>query len=124
MRVLSLEFEKAEGGLGVEPASDDSPEKEFDRRWALTLLDRVMARLAVDATDKGKGEQFEALKPYLTGDEPQLSYAATASALTMSDAAVKVAVHRLRKKFRDFPRRDRADGRIAGRDRGRTVHGV
>ena len=104
VRVLSLEFEKAEGRLGLEPVSDDSPEKEFDRRWALTLLDRVMARLAVDATDKGKGEQFEALKPYLTGDEPQLSYAATASALAMSDAAVKVAVHRLRKKFRDLVR--------------------
>jgi RNA polymerase sigma factor (sigma-70 family) len=102
--VLSLEFERAEGRFSVEPASHDSPEKEFDRRWALTLLERVLARLAVEASAKGNSEQFAALKPYLTGDEPQLSYAATASALEMSDAAVKVAVHRLRKKFRDLVR--------------------
>ena len=104
MQALSLEFAKAEGRLGLEPASDETPEKDFDRRWALTLLDRVLARLAVEASDKGKGEQFAALQPYLTGDEPQLSYAVTASALEMSDAAVKVAVHRLRKKFRDAVR--------------------
>jgi RNA polymerase sigma-70 factor (ECF subfamily) len=104
VQALSLEFAKAEGRLGLEPASDETPEKDFDRRWALTLLDRVLARLAVEASDKGKGEQFAALQPYLTGDEPQLSYAVTASALEMSDAAVKVAVHRLRKKFRDVVR--------------------
>lgn len=104
VQALSLEFAKAEGRLGLEPASDETPEKDFDRRWALTLLDRVLARLAVEASDKGKGEQFAALQPYLTGDEPQLSYAVTASALEMSDAAVKVAVHRLRKKFRDAVR--------------------
>jgi RNA polymerase sigma-70 factor (ECF subfamily) len=101
--ILSLEFETAEGRFGLEPASDDSPEKEFDRRWAVTLLDRVMVRLAENA-GKSKGEQFAALKPYLTGEEPQLSYAATASALEISEAAVKVGVHRLRKKFRDLVR--------------------
>ena len=66
----------------------------------------MLARLAVEASDKGKGEQFAALQPYLTGYEPQLSYAVTASALEMSDAAVKVAVHRLRTKFRDVVREE------------------
>ena len=55
-----------------------------------------------DAVQKGKEEQFETLKPYLTGDEPRLSYADTASTLGVSEGAVKVAVHRLRRKFREI----------------------
>ena len=99
---LSLEFDQAEGRLSLEGSSAETPERAFDRRWALTLLDRVMSRLKDDAVLKGKDEQFETLKPYLTGDEPQLSYSGTATALGVSEGAVKVAVHRLRRKFRDI----------------------
>jgi RNA polymerase sigma factor (sigma-70 family) len=101
---LSLEFDQAERRWSVEPSSGESPERSFDRRWALALLDRVMSRLEAGAAGGGKHAQFEALKPYLTGDEPQLSYSATARALGMSEGAVKVAVHRLRRKFRDTVR--------------------
>jgi RNA polymerase sigma-70 factor (ECF subfamily) len=101
---LSLEFGLAEGRFRLEPSSDENPERTFDRRWALTLLDRVMSRLSADALQKNKHSQFDALKPYLTGDEPQLSYAQTASELGISEGAVKVGVHRLRKKFRDVVR--------------------
>jgi len=101
---LSLEFEQAEGRFRLEASTAETPERTFDRRWALTLLDRVMARLGNDAVQKRKSDHFEALKPFLTGEEPQLSYSQTASSLGISEGAVKVAVHRLRKKFRDIVR--------------------
>jgi DNA-directed RNA polymerase specialized sigma24 family protein len=93
---LSLEFEQAEGRLRLEASTGETPERTFDRMWALTLLDRVMDRLGND--------HFEALKPFLTGEEPQLSYSETAGSLGISEGAVKVAVHRLRRKFRDIVR--------------------
>jgi RNA polymerase sigma factor (sigma-70 family) len=103
--ILSLEIESAEGRFQMELPSDETPERVFDRRWALTLLDRVMSRLQTEAAPRGdKSSPFEGLKAYLTGDEPQLSYAQTAAALNMSEGAVKVAVHRLRRRFRDLVR--------------------
>lgn len=101
---LSLEFGAAEGRLQMEPPSNETPERVFDRRWALALLDRVMSRLNTETGRNGKPFQFERLKSYLTGDQPQLSYAETASDLEMSEGAVKVAVHRLRRRFRDLVR--------------------
>jgi RNA polymerase sigma factor (sigma-70 family) len=104
--VLTLEFEAAEGRFQLEPSTDETPERIFDRRWALTLLDRVIANLRTEMIRRGKQSSFEALKPYLTGDAPQLSYAETAAALGISEAAVKVAVHRLRRRFRDVLREE------------------
>ena len=101
---LSLEFERAEGRFKLEPSSDETPERTFDRRWALALLDKVMIRLQAQAVEGGKLVQFEALKTYLTGGEPQLGYARMASELGLSEGAVKVAVHRLRKSFRELLR--------------------
>lgn len=102
--IVSLEFEGAEGRFQMEPANDETPEKIFDRRWALTLLEHVLSRLKAEIARSGKQSQFEGLKTYLTGDQPQLSYAQTASDLGMSEGAVKVAVHRLRRHFRDLVR--------------------
>lgn len=106
VKVLPLDFQDAEGRFVLEPASSDSPERTFDRRWALTLLDRVMSRLRDEALQRSRLEQFEALKPYLTGDEPQLSYSTTAASLGMSEGSIKVAVHRLRRRFRDIVREE------------------
>ena len=103
---LSLGFDDAERRWSMEPADDESPERSFDRRWALALLDRVMTRLKEDAAVQHKHVHFDVLQPYLTGDEPQLSYAATAQVLGMSEGAVKVAVHRLRRKYRDIVREE------------------
>jgi len=102
--LVSLEFESAEGRFQLEPPSHETPERIFDRRWALTLLDRVLSRLNAEMAGAGREAQFDRLKTYLTGDEPQLSYAQTASELGMSEGAVKVAVHRLRRQFRDLLR--------------------
>jgi len=101
---MSLEFENAEGRFQLEPATDETPERVFDRRWALTLLDRVLARLRTEMIRADKEAQFERLKTYLIGDQPQLSYAQSAGALGVSEGAVKVAVHRLRRRFRDLIR--------------------
>lgn len=102
--VVSLEVEGAEGRFQMEPPSDETPERIFDRRWALTLLARVMSRLEAQASHSGRHAQFERLKTYLTGDRPQRSYAETAMELGMSEGAVKVAVHRLRRQFGDLVR--------------------
>jgi RNA polymerase sigma factor (sigma-70 family) len=102
--LVSLEFESAEGRFQLEPPSHETPDRVFDRRWALTLLDRVISRLKMEMVAAGRDAYFERLKNYLTGDEPQLSYAQTATELGMSEGAVKVAVHRLRRQYRNLLR--------------------
>jgi RNA polymerase sigma-70 factor (ECF subfamily) len=78
-----------------------SPDAEFDRKWALTLLDRALTQLAEEHKAENKTHQFETLKPWLTGDTENLSYADAARALDMNDSTIKVAIHRLRRRFRD-----------------------
>lgn len=101
---LSLDFALAEDRFCEEPATNETPERSFDRRWALTVLDAALARLRADAFQGTKGEQFEALVPYLSGENSGRSYSETATILGMSEGAVKVAVHRLRRRFREIVR--------------------
>jgi RNA polymerase sigma factor (sigma-70 family) len=79
-----------------------SPDHEFDRKWALTLLDRALSSLQEEHKWAGNEKHFEVLKPWLTGDTDNLSQAGAARELSMNEAAVKVAVHRLRKRFREL----------------------
>jgi RNA polymerase sigma-70 factor (ECF subfamily) len=104
MPMMSLEFENAEGRFQLEPSSDETPESIFDRRWAVALLDRVMARLDAEMTASGRQVQFARLKTYLTGDAPEMSYAEVAAGLGASEGSIKVAVHRLRRRLRDLVR--------------------
>jgi RNA polymerase sigma-70 factor (ECF subfamily) len=80
------------------------PDAFFDRQWALTILDRALAALAAEHQAVGKAAQFEALKPWLTGDTEKLSQAEVARQLDLNEGAVKVAIHRLRKRFRELVR--------------------
>jgi RNA polymerase sigma factor (sigma-70 family) len=98
---ISLDVEAAEGTYRIEVRDDLTPEKLFDRRWALILLERVLARLRDGHVSAGKGELFDRLKGFLTGDGAGVPYADVAGTLGMSEGAVKVAVHRLRRQFRD-----------------------
>ena len=98
---ISLDVETAEGRYRLEPRDDLTPEKLFDRHWALTLLERVLARLRQDHVSAGKAELFDHLKGFLTGDSAAVPYADVAKASGMTEGAVKVAVHRLRRHFRD-----------------------
>jgi len=81
-----------------------TPEQSFEWRWALTLLDQVMNRLSAEFARDGKAELFEALKPCLLGERTAQPYAALASQLAMSEGSVKVAVHRLRQRYRQLLR--------------------
>jgi RNA polymerase sigma-70 factor (ECF subfamily) len=87
-------------GLEVADPTAPSPEREFDRRWALTLLDRALASLAAEQKAAGTLPQFEVLKVWLTGDTENISQAETARVLGVNEGAVKVAIHRLRRQFR------------------------
>lgn len=78
------------------PASDAF----FDRHWATKLVDRAVAALGDESVRDGKGRQFTVLKPWLLGEVPALSQADAARELGSSEGAVKVAVHRLRRRFR------------------------
>lgn len=78
-----------------------SPDREFDRKWALTLLDRALATLADEHKAAGRFDQFEVLKPWLSGDTENISQAEAAARLGVNEGAVKVAIHRLRRRFRE-----------------------
>src|SRR2546426_694895 len=88
-------------GLQLPDPNAPSPERLFDRRWALTLLDRALAVLAEEHKAAGKSDQFEALKPWLTGDTENISQAEAARQLDLNEGAAKVAIHRLRRRFRE-----------------------
>lgn len=74
----------------------------FDREWALTLVERAIGALAAEFAAAGKSEQFNALKPWLLGELESVSQADTARQLGLTEGAVKVAIHRLRKRFREL----------------------
>ena len=101
-RFVSLDVEQAEGRFSAEPADAVDPERLFARQWARTLLDRVLDRLALEMERSGNAERFERLKIFLTGWAPAIPYSEVAADLEMSEVAVKVAVNRMRGKFRDL----------------------
>jgi RNA polymerase sigma factor (sigma-70 family) len=107
--VISLDQDEAEQRYSREPVTDETPEKIFDRRWALTVLDKALARLAEEAQRAGKGRQFELLSPFLSREPGQGEYQEAGSKLNMSSGAAGVAVHRLRQRYRDLVRREVAE---------------
>jgi RNA polymerase sigma-70 factor (ECF subfamily) len=102
-RVLSLDLSGAEERFRLDPASATaSPDQLFDRQWALALLDQVLKRLETEYQSAGNDSLFHALKETLTGSRQTQPYAALAARLHLSEGAVKVAVHRLRKRYRQL----------------------
>lgn len=99
---LSIDFDSGEDKYRFEPADTWTAEKIYERRWALTLLDLVLVRLREEFVASGKQELFEHCEVYLTGSARGPGYAETAAALQMSDGAVRVAVHRLRQRYREL----------------------
>src|SRR5207249_1269878 len=75
------------------------PEKLYERHWAITILEGTLARIRLDFTKAGKVKHFDSFEPFLTGEAVEVSYNQIASDLGMSEGAVKVAVHRLRRRF-------------------------
>jgi RNA polymerase sigma-70 factor (ECF subfamily) len=106
--IVSLEFSSGEERYQREPAHDETPERIFEKRWALSVLDRVVERLRNEFVQHGRPEHFERLKVFLLG-QSDAPYAALAREMNTSEGALKVAIHRLRKRYRELFRQEIAD---------------
>lgn len=104
--VLSLDFEQGEDRYRLEPADRFTPERWFERQWALTLLDRVLGLLRDEFARDGKQAQFDVLKVFLDGQKDPLSSAELAARLNVSEGAARVIVHRLRRRYREILREE------------------
>ncbi len=99
-KVISLDTQSAETWLEQQPSENLTPEKAFELRWAITLLEQVYRRLEEEHRQQGKAELFDALRTTLAGPGNSAPYAELAPPLGLSEGAVKVAVHRLRQRYR------------------------
>jgi RNA polymerase sigma factor (sigma-70 family) len=113
--LLSLNVEASESRFRIEPVHDLTPEKVFDRAWAVQLLELVIGRLRAEFTDKGRAAEFEAIQPFLAGKHTETSYDRVAAELGMKPDAVRQAAHRMRKRYRELLRAEVAET-VAGED--------
>lgn len=98
--LLPLQLDTAETRYGIEPADPATPERIFERRWALTLLEEVLNRLRAEYEREGKAELFAALHSCLVGERAAQPYATLAARLGIQEGSVKSAVHRMRRRYR------------------------
>jgi RNA polymerase sigma-70 factor (ECF subfamily) len=96
---ISFDACDAEARYAIEPRDELSPDRLFDRRWALAVIDRALARLRYEYAASGKSALFDALRPLLTGAGAAISYAELGAPFAMNEGAVKVGVHRLRQRY-------------------------
>jgi RNA polymerase sigma-70 factor (ECF subfamily) len=101
---LALDFQTGEHRYRLEPADHVTPETLFDRRWALAILEQALAALRLELASAGKEKLFDRLKGALQGEGPEGSYAQIGAELGTSEQAVKVAVYRLRRRYRELLR--------------------
>jgi RNA polymerase sigma-70 factor (ECF subfamily) len=101
----SWDHQTAETRYLCEPATSETPDKIFERRWALTVLEQALQRLKLEASD-GDARQFEALSPFLSREPESGEYERVASGLLMTRGALGVAVHRLRGRYRQLIREE------------------
>jgi len=87
--------------IQVADPTDHAPDTWFDRQWAMTVMERALIVVEEEFARAGKADQFEKLKPWLAGDTIRLSQAEVARQLDWSETAIKVGIHRLRKRFRE-----------------------
>jgi RNA polymerase sigma-70 factor (ECF subfamily) len=104
--IVSIDTAEAEGRYGREPAHDLDAERLFERRWAMTLLERAVVRLRAEMDRAGKAPLFDRLQPALAGEPGADRYATIARALGTTEAAVKAAATRLRRRYREVLREE------------------
>src|SRR5262249_11716004 len=102
--VVSLDLRDADRRYHLEPAHDLTPEKLFERRWALTLLEQTLDQLGREYQEEGKGELYARLRDVLVGGPDPAPYARIGQALGMTEGAVKKAAERLRRRYREILR--------------------
>jgi len=103
---LSLDWETAGTKFQVAATNEPSPDRAFDREWALALLGKVIERLQAECAAEGKAKLFDQLKIFLAAGKGEAAHAEVAKALGMEEGAVRVAVHRLRKRYRALLREE------------------
>ena len=104
---MSLDTEMAEQKFQSElAAAEIPPDRAFERRWTLTLLEQTMSRLRREFERAGKISEFDRLKIFLTADKKEIPYVTVATELGMNESALRVAVHRLRKRYRELFREE------------------
>ena len=101
---ISLDNQETEDRYRAEPADNMDPAKVFERRWATTLLERTLARLEAEFAGAGRKERFEQLQVFLLGEPTTVTYAEAGKRLGIREGAVKVAVLRLRQRYRELLR--------------------
>jgi RNA polymerase sigma-70 factor (ECF subfamily) len=102
MEHLSIDAQEAETRYGMEPIDLQSADKLFEHRWAVQLVERVLQKLEEEMREAGKGALFERLQGFLVGDRDQGGYAEAARVLGQTEGALRVAVHRLRQRYREL----------------------
>lgn len=108
-RPTSLDVALAEQRYATELTTGVAPDRLYERQWAMALLEQAMARLRAEYTAAGKASEFDQLKSALTAERGAIPYAELAAALNLSEGAARVAVHRLRKRYRELFRATVAD---------------
>jgi len=106
VETVPLEMGDAESFVRIEPADRRTPEQAFQREWARTIIRRVVSAMEEDAVERGERKRFAYLEPHLLGGPGALPYARIAEELGTSEGAVRVGVHKLRKRFGDALREE------------------
>ena len=101
---LSMDANVAEDRYAAEPANTSNPDAAYEQRWAVTLIEQVLTALRQEFNAADKARLFEELKGSIWGDKSSASYAEIAGYLNVTEGTVKVAVHRLRQRFRELLR--------------------
>jgi RNA polymerase sigma-70 factor (ECF subfamily) len=104
--LISLDAACAEQRYRLEPVEESNPQRLYERRWALTIVETTLQRLEAEAVAAGKMDLFLTLKPCLVGERSSGGYSRVAETVGLSEGAVKVAVHRLRQRFRELFREE------------------
>jgi|ERR1035441_2973917 RNA polymerase sigma-70 factor (ECF subfamily) len=104
--IVSLDETNAEEILAQEPENTSTPDHAFERRWAVTLIRHVLKNLRAEHAERGRLAVFDALQPHLTGEPAQGEYECLAAQLDMETGALKVALHRLRRRFGKLLRKE------------------
>lgn len=100
--VLSIDAVAAEERYSLEPADESSPDVQYERRWALTLLENVLTTLREEYVRTGKGKIFDALQKFLAWNSSSEAYRNVAEELGMKESAVRVAIFRMRRRYGDL----------------------
>jgi len=109
VQTVSLDAEEAERRFRYEPTAESTPEEAFEQRWAMAVLEQALSRLQSEWADTDRGEQFECLKPHLTGQEPRIPFKQVGARLRMSESSARGAMYRLRQRFGQLIREEVAE---------------